>query len=60
MKHQNHINEIYDRLKYLESQGRKVCVHTTDGRVYEYYGTLKEALKKLDEKQFVQFIRLMW
>ena len=53
MKHQNHMME-YDRLKYLESQGRKVCVHTTDGRVYEYYGTLKEALKKLDEKQFVQ------
>lgn len=44
----------YERLKYLESQGRKVCVYTTDEMEYEYYGTLREALKMLDERCFVQ------
>lgn len=49
---QSHI-VAYDNIRYFESRGRKVRIHTED-KVYDYYGTLKEVMKSLEEGHFAQ------
>lgn len=43
-----------NQIEYLESVGRKVLIHTTEGKVEEYYGTLKDALTKVPSLSFSQ------
>ncbi|MBO1306891.1 response regulator transcription factor [Enterococcus sp. 669A] len=41
-------------IAYFISQGRKVSIHTTSGKVYEYYGTLDEAEEQLGMSTFLR------
>lgn len=49
---QNYI-VAYENIRYFESQGRKVRIHTEE-KEYDYYGTLKEVMKSLEDGNFVQ------
>lgn len=42
------------QIAYIESMGRKVALHLTDGQIQEYYGTMKEAVEKTQGILFVQ------
>lgn len=42
------------QIEYIESIGRKVSIHTVDGETREYYGTLKEAAKKVEGLLFAR------
>lgn len=43
-----------NQISYIESSGRKICVHTTNGEIYEYYGTLKDAREQVKGLLFAQ------
>lgn len=42
------------QIRYIESSGRKISLHTTDDKVHEYYGTLKDAKKQVQGILFAQ------
>lgn len=42
------------QISYIESSGRKILLHTTDGEIYEYYGTLKDAREQVKGILFAQ------
>ncbi len=42
------------QISYIESSGRKIFLHTTDGETYEYYGTLKDAREQVKGVLFAQ------
>lgn len=44
----------FEQIEYFESMKRKVIIHLTDGREYEYYGTLKEVVEKVSPQLFAQ------
>ncbi|MDU5333013.1 LytTR family DNA-binding domain-containing protein [Enterococcus sp.] len=43
-----------NQISYIESSGRKIFLHTTDGETYEYYGTLKDAREQVKGILFAQ------
>lgn len=43
-----------NQISYIESSGRKICLHTTDGETYDYYGTLKDAREQVKGLLFAQ------
>lgn len=42
------------QISYIESSGRKIFLHTTEGETYEYYGTLKDAREQVQGILFAQ------
>lgn len=42
------------KILYLESQGRKILIHTIDQKVFEFYGTLKAQKQALKDYYFEQ------
>lgn len=42
------------KILYLESQGRKILLHTIDHKVFEFYGTMKEQKQALEAYYFEQ------
>lgn len=49
----NVVNLLCEDIIFLESSGRKVIVHTSNGS-YEYYDKLDHAQEQLDERHFVR------
>lgn len=43
-----------NQISYIESSGRKIFLHTTNGETYEYYGTLKDAREQVKGILFAQ------
>ena len=44
---QKKIYTFLNQIRYIESSGRKIFLHTIDGANYEYYGTLKDAREQV-------------
>ncbi|MBO0456168.1 response regulator transcription factor [Enterococcus hulanensis] len=42
------------QISFIESSGRKIFLHTTEGETYEYYGTLKDAREQVKGIFFAQ------
>ena len=45
---------FFSQIRFIESSGRKILLHTTDGEIYEYYGTLKDAREQVKGILFAQ------
>ena len=49
----NSYNIPFQKILYLEKEGRKVWINAEDGKKYQCNMTLEEIWKQLDEKMFV-------